>query len=164
MSGTTYSMAPEPLVELCREIIQRWHPDLDSADAKVDILLAFRDPEKEAPALSKEGHRILGTSKILSLKDRVKGMGDCEIVLDGDEWSAMTDAHKEALIDHQLEHFEVKRDKDGSFIFDDLNRPVLKMRPHDRVIRMYDSIIARHRETSLEMRQLRLAMSGGQTE
>lgn len=159
MSGTTYQIAPKELQKFCKEVIVQHHGDLDSADAKVDILLAFRDPEKEAPALSREGHRILGTSKVITLKDRVKGMGDCEIILDGDEWGAMSPQYQEALLDHQLEHFEVKRDKDGSFIFDDLNRPVIKIRPPDRVIRIFDSVASRYRDASLEMRQLRLAMS-----
>lgn len=152
---SSYAMAEAEVRELCQELITAFHPDMDSADVKVDLLMAFRDPEGEEPALSKDKNRILGLSKTIGLKDRVKGMGDCEVILDGDAWQSLTLKEKSALLDHQLEHFEVKRDKDGSFVFDDINRPVLKIRPHDRVMRFFDTVASRHREHSIEADQLR---------
>ena len=121
---------------------------------EVDIVFAFRDPDGEAPAMEKDGHRILGQAKITSLKDRTKGMKDGEIMLDGDAWTGLTDKVKAALMDHELEHFECKRDKEGEFIFDDLNRPVLKMRNHDRQFGWFDTVAQRHRSDSMEILQL----------
>ena len=148
---TSYSMAAPPANELCQDIIQKYHVELDSVGVKVDILLAFRDPDSEKPSLG----GIWGISKLINLKDRVKGMGDCEIILDGDACANFSKENWEALLDHQLEHFEVKRDKNGDFIFDDINRPVLKLRPHDRVIRLFHGPAARHGNSSYEAQQLR---------
>jgi len=151
----SYAIADSDVRLLCQSIIEKYHTDLDSAAAKVDLLMAFRDVDKEEPALLKDKVRILGSSKTISLKDRVKGMGDCEIVLDGDAWPTMTAEAKAALMDHQLECFEVKRDKSGDFLFDDISRPVIKMRAHDSVIRFFDTVALRHGKNSIEADQLR---------
>lgn len=153
-SYVTASIAEAQMVS---ELILNHHSDMDSASVKVDLLFAFRDPEDEkgTPALAKDGHRVLGKSSILGLKDRVKGMGDCEIILDGDAWANLDKDHRAALIDHQLEHFEVRRDKNGDFVWDDIQRPVLKLRPHDRVIRLFDNVAVRHGAASIEVDQLR---------
>jgi len=152
--GKFFTMAGKEEDRLCKKLIESYHSDLDSTAATVDIVFAFRDPDGEAPAMEKDGHRILGQAKITSLKDRTKGMKDGEIMLDGDAWTGLTDKVKAALMDHELEHFECKRDKEGEFIFDDLNRPVLKMRNHDRQFGWFDTVAQRHRSDSMEILQL----------
>lgn len=153
--GKFFTLATPATHELCQQLVELYHKDLDSAAAKVDIVMAFRDPDGEAPAMEKDGHRILGQASTIKLKDRVKGMGDCEIMLDGDAWDGLPDKQKAALMDHELEHFEVKRDKVGDFIMDDLNRPVIKIRNHDRSFGWFDTIAMRHRSDSMEVHQLR---------
>jgi hypothetical protein len=76
-------------------------------------------------------------------------------MLDGDAWDGLPDKQKAALMDHELEHFEVKRDKVGDFVMDDLNRPVIKIRHHDRQFGWFDTIAMRHRSDSMEVHQLR---------
>lgn len=152
--GKFFALAGKEEDRLCKKLIETYHSDLDSAAVTVDIVFAFRDPDGDAPAMEKDGHRIFGQAKIMSLKDRTKGMRDCEILLDGDAWGEFTDKVKAALMDHELEHFEVKRDKEGNFIFDDLNRPVLKIRNHDRQFGWFDTAAQRHRSDSLEIMQL----------
>jgi hypothetical protein len=162
-AGKFFSLAPTDAHKLCQRLIQTYHSDLDSAAVKVDLVLAFRDPEGEAPAMEKDGHRIMGKASILNLKDRVKGMGDCEIILDGDAWDGLPEKQKAALMDHELEHFEVKRDKEGSFLYDDMNRPMLKIRNHDRQFGWFDTVAQRHRSDSLEVAELqRLFTEAGQ--
>jgi hypothetical protein len=152
--GKYFTLAPEDTHELCEQLIQKYHPDLDSTAVKVDIVLAFRDPDGDSPAMEKDGHRIYGKASIIGLKDRVKGMGDCEIMLDGDFWTNLNEDVKAALIDHELEHFEVKRDKQGDYVFDDLSRPVIKIRHHDRQIGWFDNVARRHGSESIEIKQL----------
>ena len=158
--SSSFTLSDRGVKELCDEVIKKYHADLDSAAVNVDLVMCFRDPEGEAPAILKDGQRVLGSSKSISLKDRVKGMGDCEIILDGDAWGSMPLPMKEALLDHHLQCFEVKRDKNGDFIFDDINRPVVKMRPHDRVIRFFDTVAQRHGTNSIEAEQLRSMFLG----
>jgi hypothetical protein len=162
--GKCFTLATPETHELCKQLIELYHPDMDSAAAKVDIVMAFRDPDGDAPAMEKDGHRILGLASTIKLKDRVKGMGDCEIMLDGDAWENLTDKHKAALMDHELEHLEVKRDKIGDFVMDDLIRPVIKLRNHDRQFGWFDNIARRHRSDSMEVQQMqKLFLEVGQT-
>ncbi len=163
--GKYFTLATEATHDLCNELIRKYHPDLDSASAKIDIVMAFRDPEGEEPAMKVRGHRVYGQAKIMNLKDRVKGMGDAEITLDGDIWETnLSEEVKAALLDHELEHFEVKRDKTVEFIWDDINRPLLKLKDHDREMGWFDSVARRHRGSSIEIMQLRkLFVDEGQT-
>jgi len=153
--GKYFTLAPAAIHKLCKELVQLYHTDLDSAAVKVDIVMAFHDPEGDSFALEKDGHRCLGIASNITLKNRVKGMGDCEILLDGDAWDGLPDKQKAALLDHELEHFEVKRDKVGNFMFDDLTRPLIKLRPHDRQVGFFDNVARRHRSDSMEVEQLR---------
>lgn len=159
-----FTLATEATKDLCQQLIEKFHIDLDSSGVKVDIVMAFRDPDGEEPAMKKDGHRILGKASLIGLKDRVKGMGDCEILLDGDAWDNFTPELKAAILDHELEHFEAKRDKKGEFVYDDLSRITLKIRAHDRQFGWFDSIAQRHRANSMEIQQLqKLFTEGGAT-
>lgn len=141
---------------MARELMIKYHPDLDSVALKIDFLFVFRDPDGEAPAIMHQGHRALGLGSITKLKDRVKGLGDCEIQIDGDAWPDMPESDKLALLDHELEHFEVRRDKKtGDFQWDDINRPLLKRREHDREFGFFDNIARRHGASSIEVKNLR---------
>jgi hypothetical protein len=150
-----YTLATPETVELCKAIVMLCHTDLDSTAAKIDILMAFRDPEGEEPAMVNKGHRLLTKSNVIKLKDRVKGMGDCEILLDGDIWEDLPTDRKRAIIDHALEHFEVKRDSHGEFVYDDLQRPEIKIRNYDRQFSFFDKVASRHRAASIEVNQLK---------
>ena len=166
MSASIYSLAATDTEKLCADLVQKYHPDLDTTGATFDLVFALRDPESESdkPALAVSGQRVYGISKIHNLKDRILGLKDAEIVLDGDAWPAMSAQVKSAVLDHQLQYFEVKRDKDGEFVLDDLNRPVLALRKPDRSFGWFDAVADRHRQHSLEAIQLRrLFTEAGQT-
>lgn len=153
---STYTLANEDLCEMARELIIKNHIELDSVALKIDFLFVFRDPDGEAPAIMHQGHRALGLASITKLKDRVKGMGDCEIQIDGDAWPNMPYPEKMALLDHELEHFEVRRDKKtGDFQWDDINRPLLKLREHDWQVGFFHNIAGRHGSSSIESKNLR---------
>jgi len=161
-----FSLADTETEKLCADLLQKYHGDLDTTGATFDIVFALRDPEStsDKPALAVRGQRVYGLSKIHSLKDRILGLKDAEIILDGDAWPSMSAKVKSAVLDHQLQYFEVKRDKEGEFILDDLNRPVLAMRQPDRSFGWFDAVADRHRDHSLEAMQLRrLFTEAGQT-
>lgn len=157
--ASTFQKATQVVLDMFDEIIIRHHSALDSVGAKIDVLMAFRDPEGEVPALMLRGHRALGIASLHPLHLRALGLGDALVRLDGDEWADMSEVRKRALVDHELTHFEVKRDKTGDYIYDDLNRPVLKMRLHDREIGWFDDIALRHGMASEEVRQFASLLS-----
>ena len=154
-SGKFYTLATPDTVKLCEGVIKKYHPELDTTGAKVDLLMVFRAPDSESPAMEEQRIRVFSKSSVVKLKDRVKGMGDCEIILDGDAWGEKSPQEKIAILDHALASFEVKRDKNGDFIWDDLNRPVIKIKPYSHVIRWHAEVASRQRNYSLEAGALR---------
>jgi len=162
---STYREAGEEVRDLAKNLMIKYHQELDEAGVKVDFCFAFGEldeqSEQKAPAIMQNGYRALGVPRKISLKDRVMGRGDCEITLDGDEWPRMSPEEQAALLDHELEHFECVRDKTGGFIFDDIDRPVLKLRIHDRQLGWFDNIANRHGLASTEIKDFRKLFSEG---
>lgn len=155
--ASIYSKAPESVRELALLLLEKNHFELFNHDLRIDFVIAnagVNDAgEPTGPAVSHGGYPALAVARILSTKDRVMGRGDCEIVIDGDRWPLLTDPAKDALIDHELEHFQIAKDKYGSPKLDDIHRPKLKLRKHDRQFGWFDSIAGRHGLASLEIRQ-----------
>jgi hypothetical protein len=152
-----YSLADKDTEALLQDLVIKYHTDLDSTGATFNLIFALRDPEDESekPVLAIKGHRVFGLSKVHNLKERTLGLADAEILLDGDAWPRMSKQVKSAVLDHQLQYFEVKRDKEGEFVYDDLERPILKMRQTDRSFGWFDAVAERHREHSMEVIQMR---------
>lgn len=147
-----YQLAPKEVAQRAGRMIEAHHPDIENAKVQIDYLYAYaKDPEE--PGLKLHGYPALAICKITSLKDRVKGMGDCEISIDAKRYSEMSDAQKDALLDHELEHIQIKRDEDGLFKTDDIGRPALKMKLHDFDFGWFSSIAQRHGNNSIEVQQ-----------
>ena len=157
---STYQLASDDVREMAKMLMINYHNELFEHGVKIDYIFAFGEldeetSEKLAPAIMHHGWPAAGLASRTKLKDRVKGMGDCEILLDGDEWPKMTYAQQLALLDHELEHFELKRDKFGSIEKDDIDRPKISMREHDRQHGWFDNIAQRHGINSNEVKQFR---------
>ena len=76
----------------------------------------------------------------------------------------MDDAKKDALLDHELYHLEVQRNKHGKPKLDCNRRPKLTMRLHDRQYGWFDEIAQRHGSASIECQQaMGLYLAGKQT-
>lgn len=156
---STYKKATKKIAEFAAPVIEQFHAHLIDT-VKIDYVLAFGDPQKtggHSPAIKHGGYPALGVCRIVNLKDRAKGNGDVEITLDAD-WlddPATTDAQKLALLDHELHHIQLRYDGDGALITDDLNRPKIKMRKHDRQFGWFDAVAARQGKASQELIQAR---------
>lgn len=107
------------------------------------------------PAIKVNGHAALATVQIMSHKRRAAGAADVEIVLDWDNWSVSSDREQEALLDHELTHVELKTDNEGTVQRDDDDRPLLRIRKHDRQFGWFDAVTRRFGEASAEVRQCR---------
>jgi hypothetical protein len=139
--------------------MQTYHAELLDAEVKIDFVFAKpsldKDGEPTGNAITHHGMPALGLCRILNLKDRTKGNGDAEILLDYDFWDSASDAERDALLDHELHHLELKRDKKNRVKRDDLGRPLFKMRKHDRQFGWFDCIARRHGPASQERQQAR---------
>jgi hypothetical protein len=118
---------------------------------RVDCLFAHPDLDEDGapkgPPVTLNGYPCAAKVKITAPKDRAKGCGDAEILIDHDLYQELPDAERDALLDHELQHLESTGE------FDDMGRPKLTMRLHDHSFGWFDAIAARHGRASFELRQ-----------
>ena len=175
-----YSPAKEEDHELLARVIEKWHPDLmeayptpdrqyddpaedfatlaRNAAARIGLVMAHPDPESDKPAMLAKGIRILAKIKANSEADRVAGAPDATITLDAAHWKEMAedevDGYRQAfaLLDHELYHLEVRREKDSKRILtDDAGRPKFRMRPHDWEITGFRAVAERNKQHAAEV-------------
>ncbi len=152
-----YEQDDGSIERIAKQMLVKYHGPLHDAEVKLDYLFARskRDENGDAtgPALKLHGYQCAAVVKVLSAKDRAKGLGDAEIVVDGDRWHEWSMEEKEALLDHELQHLELKTDEHGCVIRDDLDRPTLRCIKHDHQFGWFDAIARRHGAAAFEVQQ-----------
>lgn len=145
---TSYTKADGDVMEIVGKVMHEHHSDLEKAGVIVDVLLAQAEHDEDgnpkADPVKLGGYACSAVIRRTSLKQRALGHGDAEIVIDEDRWNAMSQERQEALIDHELTHLMLAKDKDGHLKRDDQNRAVLKMRLHDWQLGGFAEIVERH--------------------
>ena len=156
-----FQKCPAEIHDIARGILKKHesHAPILKAGVRIDLVFAFADIDEKTQqpkndALSLHGHKALGICKKIGLKERALDRGDAEIALDGDWWNEANDAEREALLDHELHHIEVKQDERG-VVLDDLKRPVIKLRKHDFEFGWFNIVAARNGMFSQERIQAR---------
>lgn len=160
----TFQRCDKTIDELAATILTQYetHKPLVAIGVKIDYVFAFPDyNDKGLPlndALTKNGIKALGICRKISLKDRALGRGDVEISLDGDWWQNASGDEQAALLDHELHHVSVKADSAGNAQYDDLGRPLIKLRKHDVEVGWFSLIAERHGIASQERIQAKRIM------
>lgn len=154
----TFSKPPAYVLQELEDVMAKYHPGLRDAGVRVDVLLqlATRDDNGDptGPAIKHGGYTAAAVVRIVGLKDRVKGMGDAEILLDGDRYDEWDERELAAILDHELTHLEFRTDKvTGNVKRDDAGRPQLKMRLHDHQYGWFESVARRHGKFAVEVQQ-----------
>jgi len=155
-----YSHADADTIDLINRTIDAYHPEL--ASHEVIVAAQMCEPsEKEAVKAGKEGRvprplKLNGwpchaTVRKTTVQERIGGMADALITLDALHWRDLDDAGRIALLDHELTHLEIVRDKEGFAKSDDAGRPVLKIRLHDWQIGGFREVAARHGQAAPEV-------------
>jgi hypothetical protein len=146
-------------------VIKEHHEELSAIGVEFDVLFGYAPTNDEGEitgsALKVHGYPVNSVSRIVNLRDRVKGNADAEIILDGDAWPKLEPEQKTAVIDRAISQFVIARNIDGEVILDTHGRPKLKLRQADWHIEIYNDIASRHGANSPEITQLMgLAKSG----
>jgi hypothetical protein len=154
---STYVKCPEQVTTLAQGLIEKYHHALLKYGVTIDFLFAHAktddDGQPLGPALKLHGYAAGGIARIIGLKDRVAGRADAEILLDGDKWELLPEEEQLALVDHELNHFQVQINSKGTAQTDDYDRPKLKMRLHDVQVGWFSVIAQRHSLASGEVQQ-----------
>lgn len=157
----TYAKMPDETTERVAHILKLFHPELLNAGVRFDLLSVASD--KEGPALTHQGYAAAAVVRATSVKERTKGAGDVEIVFDEACYLGMSDAEKDALVDHEIEHVELKIDRKTQRVkLDCRGRPKVGMRKHDAQFGWFTVIAERHGEASGEVQQARKLFALGE--
>ena len=155
----TYKRADSNVMELIDQMKTQYHSELDNLEVTVDCLLAYGTRNEAgfltSPAITKNGVQCDAIVRITSLKDRVKGMADVEMLIDGDQIDDWNQEELGAIIDHELTHVALATDNEGNPKSDDIGRPKLKMIQHDYEFGFFNSVARRHGHASAECRNCR---------
>lgn len=155
----TYTKADIETRQIVDRVMKAHHPELASHGVKVSCLFAHAARDKagmpKGPAVKLGGYSCAAVVSITPHKRRVLGVADAVITLDGDNWEDWSDERREALIDHELTHLVIAKDKAGAARLDDSLRPKLKMRLHDWQLGGFAEIVVRHGEESFDLLTLR---------
>lgn len=151
--GKSYSKAPDETTDRVAHIIKLFYPELREAGVKVDLLSVVNDSE-DKPALTHGGYAAAAVIRVVGIKERAKGAADVEITIDEVGYLRMNDAQKDALLDHELYHVVVKREKKTNRVaLDCRGRPKIGMRKHDYQFGWFREIAERHGPASGEVQQ-----------
>jgi hypothetical protein len=153
-----YEAAPGEVRVVCDQMLEKYHGELHDAEVTIDLLFASPkaddgDINPESHAIKHHGYPAMAVVKVNAYKLRVQSHADAEMIIDKQRWEELSDEQREALIDHELEHLELKTDKDGNLLRDDLDRPKLRTRLHDHQYGWFNSVARRHGKASLEVQQ-----------
>lgn len=149
----SYSKCPKSVSEVVQSLIEKFHPNLEHLDVKIDLLFVT---SSTAYPVMHGGYPAYAVVRSLGIKDRVMGRGDAEIVIDKEKFEKMADKERAALLDHELYHIEPKKDQFGGFALDGLGRPRLQMKKHDHHFGWFAEIARRHGMNSIEVKQAML--------
>lgn len=164
----TFAQAPENVLALIRQTLRAHHPHLARCEVDVHAVMAYANRDEAGvptgPAVKAPGgYPAAAVIRIVPLKQRVPGLGDAEITIDGDGWPDLSDAEQAALIDHELTHLEIQWDTApdeskgtrGTPKSDDHGRPKLKLRLHDWQLGGFADVVKRHGAVALEVQAAR---------
>lgn len=130
MAEIKWSEAPQSVIHTAEELIRQYHPDLEEAQ----IAFVMRsEPQKRGPRY------ILGSACKVPQKMQPYLEYDFLIWLSESDYTNMSDAEREALIDHELCH--CSQNGDGWTLLD-----------HD--IQEFAAIIARHGLWTTDLRRM----------
>lgn len=155
----TFDQCPKPVLDMAAGLLREYetHQPLIENGVKIDFLFAWpRYDDQGKPignAITANGVKALGKARIIPLKDRAKRQGDAEILLDGEWWEHSESSEQRALLDHELHHISVDKNRHGIVKKDDLGRPKLKLRKHDYQFGWFNIIAERHGAFSQENQQ-----------
>ncbi len=123
---------------------------LDLKDAGLTVATLFVQDGTGEQCLKHAGYAAAAQIKINPLRCRVEGKDDCTIVIDAVMWKTLTPTAQEALIAHELYHVDIQRDDEAHVKLDDIGRPLIKLKKHDRQLGVFDAVVKWYGGDSLD--------------
>ena len=143
------TVASESIHQFMYDVMEKYHMELFGAEITVTIFMCekvdkFGNSTHE-PAIIRRGQRCDATIKKASPTDLGLGSGLLIMNIDALYWEDASDDDRIALIDHELCHFQLKRNaKTNEIELDGNDKPKLKAVPHDIEVGVFYDVIRRH--------------------
>ncbi len=148
-----YSIANEEVNLTIQKVMKENHGELHAAGVTITALIARSE---DGPALKVGGREALGCIRVTKLTERTLGLGDALMILDGESMIAWSSKRLQAVIDHELRHLMLAKNKrTGEIKLDDEGRPKLRIRPHDFEFGWFARTAELYGEESYEVSQAR---------
>jgi hypothetical protein len=130
------SVIGHPMYALLHELVKAHHEDLRDARIALAWCTSWR---RDA-----DGHLTIGKAKKASDLDRELAAWDFIILLNRTHWMDLRvpEAHRQALLDHELCHCALKYDTTGEPMEDVRGRKIWRTRKHD--VEEFSAIVKRH--------------------
>lgn len=163
--ATTYSAADGECLSLLSRVMAEHHPKLAEAGVKVDVLMA-ENPNGDAVKVG--GCPAPLATSVVKAKERAKGGGDAEVVIDLFAWGQMTPRHKVGALDYALEQLELvprkkPEENEPAWATDDRGRPKLRKKKGDWAVGTgYAACVERNGDFALEFLNIRQAWAMAQ--
>lgn len=148
-----YTAAGLDVARRAKRLRKKYHPELDKARVRVDFLFVTTDGE-DGCALKCNGYPAMAVASVIPQKNRVGLKADARIIIDKEAWDGLAEKQKDALLDHELYHFQVVM-ADDTIALDGNDRPKIRIRKHDVQLGFFSAIARRHGEHSQEVIQAR---------
>lgn len=144
-----YTAATLDVARRVKRLVKKYHPDLAKARVRIDCVFVTTDGEDGAP-VKVNGYPALAAASTVPQKYRPATKADARITIDKEAFEELTDKQKDALLDHELQHFQAVIDE-NTVALDGNDRPRIRMRKHDVQIGFFSVIAQRHGENSQEV-------------
>lgn len=149
----TYKAAGLDIARRAKRLVKKYHDNLARARVRIDFLFVTTDGE-DGCALKCHGYPALAVASVIPQKNRVGLKADARIIIDKEAWDELPEKQRDALLDHELQHFEAVM-SDDTVALDGNDRPKIRMRKHDVQLGFFSVIAKRHGEHSQEVIQAR---------
>lgn len=140
------------------QAVRQWHEELEKIGLTFSVLMVHETKNLDAdeiliPALKHHGIAAYAKVRAMPLSLRAHGLGDVELLIDGDRWKRIGVSTRYAILDHELTHVDLVHDDHGRLQRDDCGRPKVTMRQHDFQVGWFFEIAERHKRASVEVQQ-----------
>lgn len=145
------------------------HPNLteEGRTGKLVVELLTVDPARDktghqaCETLTVHGAAALARVRVMGARERVTTGHDAEIELALPHWLEASEKQKLAILDHELTHLEIVRDRDGEPRYDVNGHVRLRLRRHDYIAAGFLEVVQRHRHDSPEVLGVVAAFDAG---
>lgn len=150
-------IADKKLHDIVYRVMSKYHPDLKKAGIKATVFLVksiSRSGEvlDNEPVLKCNGHGASATIRRASRSELQLGSGDVIIEIDSFVWREhLREKSRVALIDHELCHIGLRRNKNGKIHMNPNGRPAIELIHHDIEIGLFYDVVKRHGKESIEI-------------